>query len=75
MFEMRMLLEDKVLGLAIPNMTEDTFARAERICQESIKPASPGRGHSFVHSTERTWPSHAPPSVSHHSSASPPASA
>ncbi len=32
MFEVRMLLEDKLLRLAIPNMTADTFARAERIC-------------------------------------------
>src|SRR5450830_1577850 len=43
MFEVRMLLEDKVLRLAIPNMTEETFARAERICQEFIGEDDVGR--------------------------------
>jgi DNA-binding GntR family transcriptional regulator len=43
MFEVRMLLEDKILRLAIPNMTEETFARAERICQEFIGEDDVGR--------------------------------
>ncbi|NBF10017.1 FCD domain-containing protein [Pseudomonas sp. Fl4BN1] len=33
MFEVRMLLEDKVLRLAIPYMDSVTFSAAERICQ------------------------------------------
>nr|WP_218165199.1 GntR family transcriptional regulator [Pseudomonas agarici] len=43
MFEVRMLLEDKVLRLAIPNMSEDTFAQAERICQEFVGEHDIGR--------------------------------
>lgn len=43
MFEVRILLEDKVLRLAIPNMSEATFARAERICEEFIGEDNIGR--------------------------------
>ena len=43
MFEVRMLLEDKVLRLAIPNMTEATFTRAESICREFIGENDVGR--------------------------------
>jgi DNA-binding GntR family transcriptional regulator len=53
MFEVRMLLEDKVLRLAIPNMTEETFARAERICQEFIGEDDVGRW------AELNWELHA----------------
>ncbi|MET1080170.1 MAG: GntR family transcriptional regulator [Pseudomonas sp.] len=53
MFEVRMLLEDKVLRLAIPNMTDATFARAERICQEFIGENDVGRW------AELNWELHA----------------
>ncbi|NBF06196.1 FCD domain-containing protein [Pseudomonas sp. Fl5BN2] len=53
MFEVRMLLEDKALRLAIPNMTEATFARAERICQEFIGENNVGRW------AELNWELHA----------------
>ena len=53
MFEVRMLLEDKLLRLAIPNMTEETFARAERICQEFVGEDDVGRW------AELNWELHA----------------
>nr|WP_218171734.1 GntR family transcriptional regulator [Pseudomonas gingeri] len=53
MFEVRMLLEDKVLRLAIPNMTEETFTRAERICQEFVGENDIGRW------AELNWELHA----------------
>ena len=53
MFEVRMLLEDKLLRLAIPNMTADTFARAERICQEFVGEDDVGRW------AELNWELHA----------------
>ena len=53
MFEVRMLLEDKVLRLAIPNMTEATFARAESICREFIGENDVGRW------AELNWELHA----------------
>ncbi|CAM3781467.1 Nta operon transcriptional regulator [Pseudomonas reidholzensis] len=53
MFEVRMLLEDKVLRLAIPNMTDATFERAERICQEFIGENDVGRW------AELNWELHA----------------
>ncbi|CAI8725445.1 Transcriptional regulator [Pseudomonas sp. IT-196MI5] len=53
MFEVRMLLEDKILRLAIPNMTEETFTRAERICQEFIGEDDVGRW------AELNWELHA----------------
>ncbi|SDT26077.1 GntR family transcriptional regulator [Pseudomonas fuscovaginae UPB0736] len=53
MFEVRMLLEDKVLRLAIPNMTESTFAKAERICQEFVGENDVGRW------AELNWELHA----------------
>lgn len=53
MFEVRMLLEDKALRLAIPNMTEETFARAERICQEFVGENDVGRW------AELNWELHA----------------
>ena len=53
MFEVRILLEDKVLRLAIPNMTEETFARAERICEEFIGEDNIGRW------AELNWELHA----------------
>jgi DNA-binding GntR family transcriptional regulator len=53
MFEVRMLLEDKMLRLAIPNMTADTFAQAERICQEFIGETDVGRW------AELNWELHA----------------
>ncbi|MNE50459.1 transcriptional regulator NanR [compost metagenome] len=53
MFEVRMLLEDKALRLAIPNMTEATFARAEGICQEFVGENDVGRW------AELNWELHA----------------
>lgn len=53
MFEVRMLLEDKMLRLAIPNMTEATFATAERICQEFVGEDDVGRW------AELNWQLHA----------------
>ncbi|KPA97756.1 MULTISPECIES: GntR family transcriptional regulator [Pseudomonas] len=53
MFEVRMLLEDKVLRLAIPNMTDSTFARAESICQEFVGENDVGRW------AELNWELHA----------------
>lgn len=53
MFEVRMLLEDKVLRLAIPNMTEATFTRAESICREFIGENDVGRW------AELNWELHA----------------
>ena len=53
MFEVRILLEDKVLRLAIPNMNEATFARAERICEEFIGEDDVGRW------AELNWELHA----------------
>ena len=53
MFEVRMLLEDKLLRLAIPNMTEATFARAELICQEFVGEDDVGRW------AELNWELHA----------------
>lgn len=53
MFEVRILLEDKVLRLAIPNMSEATFTRAERICDEFIGENNIGRW------AELNWELHA----------------
>ena len=53
MFEVRILLEDKVLRLATPNMSEATFARAERICEEFIGEDNIGRW------AELNWELHA----------------
>lgn len=53
MFEVRILLEDKVLRLAIPNMSEETFTRAERICDEFIGEDNIGRW------AELNWELHA----------------
>ena len=53
MFEVRILLEDKVLRLAIPNMSEETFTRAERICDEFIGETNIGRW------AELNWELHA----------------
>lgn len=53
MFEVRILLEGKVLRLAIPNMSEATFARAERICEEFIGEDDIGRW------AELNWALHA----------------
>ena len=53
MFEVRMLLEDKLLRLAIPNMTADTCARAERICKEFVGEDDVGRW------AELNWELHA----------------
>ncbi|MDD2052301.1 GntR family transcriptional regulator [Pseudomonas putida] len=53
MFEVRMLLEDKALRLAIPNMTEETFERAERICREFVGENDVGRW------AELNWELHA----------------
>jgi DNA-binding GntR family transcriptional regulator len=43
MFEVRVLLEVKAIRLAIPNMTEQHFARAEAICAEFIGEDDVGR--------------------------------
>jgi DNA-binding GntR family transcriptional regulator len=43
MFEVRVLLEVKAIRLAIPNMTEETFARAESICAEFVGEDDIGR--------------------------------
>ncbi|WP_263145639.1 GntR family transcriptional regulator [Pseudomonas alcaligenes] len=43
MFEVRVLLEVQAIRLAVPNMTEATFARAERICEEFIGEDDVGR--------------------------------
>ena len=53
MFEVRILLEDKVLRLAIPNMTEETFAHAESICEEFVGEVDVG------HWAELNWKLHA----------------
>lgn len=53
MFEVRILLEDKALRLAIPNMSEATFTRAERICDEFIGETNIGRW------AELNWELHA----------------
>lgn len=53
MFEVRILLEDKVLRLAIPNMTEATFALADSICKEFVGEDNVGRW------AELNWKLHA----------------
>ncbi|WP_070884911.1 GntR family transcriptional regulator [Pseudomonas sp. D2-3] len=53
MFEVRILLEDKALRLAIPNMTIATFAQAEGICAEFIGEHDIGRW------AELNWALHA----------------
>lgn len=43
MFEVRVLLEVQAVRLALPHMTERTFARAEQICQEFMDESNVGR--------------------------------
>jgi DNA-binding GntR family transcriptional regulator len=43
MFEVRVLLEVQAIRLALPHMTEETFTRAERICQEFMDESNVGR--------------------------------
>lgn len=43
MFEVRVLLEVQAIRLAIPNMTEATFVRAEGICEEFVGEDDVGR--------------------------------
>jgi len=43
MFEVRVLLEAQAIRLAVPNMTEDTFAEAERICAAFLGEEDIGR--------------------------------
>ena len=52
-FEVRVLLEVQAIRLAVPNMTEETFARAERICQEFVGESDIG------HWAELNWKLHA----------------
>lgn len=42
-FEVRVLLETKLIQLAVPNMTEDTFKKAEEICNAFIDTIDIGR--------------------------------
>lgn len=53
MFEVRVLLEVKAIRLAVPNMTEETFARAEAICAEFVGEDDIGRW------AELNWELHA----------------
>ncbi|WP_407657960.1 GntR family transcriptional regulator [Marinobacter orientalis] len=53
MFEVRVLLEVKAVRLALPHMTEATFAQAERICQEFMDESNVGRW------AELNWEFHA----------------
>lgn len=43
MFEVRVLLEVQAIRLALPHMNEETFARAEQICNEFLNESDPGR--------------------------------
>lgn len=52
-FEVRVLLEVQAIRLAVPNMTEATFARAESICAEFIDENNIGRW------AELNWALHA----------------
>jgi DNA-binding GntR family transcriptional regulator len=52
-FEVRVLLEVQAIRLAVPNMTEATFAEAERICDEFIEDSDIGRW------AELNWALHA----------------
>ncbi|MGH8435951.1 MAG: GntR family transcriptional regulator [Pseudomonas sp.] len=52
-FEVRVLLEVQAIRLAVPNMNEETFARAERICEEFIGENDVGRW------AELNWALHA----------------
>ncbi|MBD9413590.1 GntR family transcriptional regulator [Pseudomonas sp. PDM16] len=53
MFEVRVLLEMRAIRLAVPNMTEDTFAAAERICEAFLGEEDVGRW------AELNWQLHA----------------
>jgi|GEM_PF-22711 len=53
MFEVRVLLEVKAIRLAVPNMTEETFLKAEGICAEFIGEDDIGRW------AELNWALHA----------------
>ncbi|WP_090261993.1 GntR family transcriptional regulator [Pseudomonas panipatensis] len=53
MFEVRVLLEAQAIRLAVPNMSEATFARAERICAEFVGEDDVGRW------AELNWELHA----------------
>jgi DNA-binding GntR family transcriptional regulator len=53
MFEVRVLLEMQAIRLAVPNMTEATFARAERICAAFLGEDNIGRW------AELNWQLHA----------------
>lgn len=53
MFEVRVLLEVKAIRLAVPNMTEETFQKAEGICAEFIGEDDIGRW------AELNWALHA----------------
>ena len=52
-FEVRVLLEVQAIRLAVPNMTEETFAQAERICQAFVGETDIG------HWAELNWALHA----------------
>jgi len=43
MFEVRVLLEVQAVRLAIPHMNEETFAQAEKICEEFMAESDVGR--------------------------------
>lgn len=53
MFEVRVLLEAEAIRLAVPNMTEETFSRAERICAAFLDEDDIGRW------AELNWQLHA----------------
>lgn len=53
MFEVRVLLEMRAIRLAVPNMTEETFAAAERICEAFLGEEDVGRW------AELNWQLHA----------------
>ena len=53
MFEVRVLLETRAIRLAVPNMSEATFAEAERICAAFLGEEDVGRW------AELNWQLHA----------------
>ena len=52
-FEVRVLLEVQAIRLAVPNMTEATFANSDRICDEFLENSEIG------HWAELNWELHA----------------
>jgi DNA-binding GntR family transcriptional regulator len=52
-FEVRVLLEVQAIRLAVPNMTEETFANADRICDEFLD------NNDIGHWAELNWELHA----------------